>query len=126
MQQLESDLDVTQEKLLNANQKLDEASTAADDNQRMCKVLENKSLSDESRMKASFSWFSRASMRDSSDKLLFSNTLHIRWLSSAAVEAWSSFCVAMRSLSSDFSRSSSSIWMRLLRAATSPSAFRRP
>merc|ERR1712029_1278478 len=76
MQQLESDLDVTQEKLLNANQKLeekekallsaegevaalnrriqklDQASTAADDNQRMCKVLENKSLSDESRMEA--------------------------------------------------------------------------
>merc|ERR1712242_119602 len=83
MQQLESDLDVTQEKLLNANQKLEEkekallnaegevaalnrriqmleedlekseeASTAADDNQRMCKVLENKSLSDESRMEA--------------------------------------------------------------------------
>merc|ERR1719351_516650 len=44
MQQLESDLDVTQE--------LDQASTAADDNQRMCKVLENKSLSDESRMEA--------------------------------------------------------------------------
>merc|ERR1711884_1002488 len=57
MQQLESDLDVTQEKLLNANQmleedlekseerlliatqKLDQASTAADDNQRMCKKL---------------------------------------------------------------------------------------
>merc|ERR1712226_929099 len=73
MQQLESDLDVTQEKLLNAEgeiqmleedlekseerlliatQKLDQASTAADDNQRMCKVLENKSLSDESRMEA--------------------------------------------------------------------------
>merc|ERR1711944_83773 len=70
MQQLESDLDVTQEKLLNADQmleedlekseerlliatqKLDQASTAADDNQRMCKVLENKSLSDESRMEA--------------------------------------------------------------------------
>merc|ERR550517_2000551 len=52
MQQLESDLDVTQEKLLNATQKLDQASTAADDNQRMCKVLENKSLSDESRMEA--------------------------------------------------------------------------
>merc|ERR1719493_485003 len=76
MQQLESDLDVTQEKLLNANQKLEEkekallnaegevaalnrriqmleeASTAADDNQRMCKVLENKSLFDESRMEA--------------------------------------------------------------------------
>merc|ERR1711974_503958 len=33
-------------------QKLDQASTAADDNQRMCKVLENKSLSDESRMEA--------------------------------------------------------------------------
>merc|ERR1719511_655175 len=69
MQQLESDLDQTQEKLLNANQrledvekseerlitatqKLDLASTAADDSQRMCKVLENKSLSDESRMES--------------------------------------------------------------------------
>merc|ERR1712012_765092 len=70
MQQLESDLDVTQEKLLNANQrleedlekseerlltatqKLDQASTAGDDSQRMCKVLENKSLQDEQRMEA--------------------------------------------------------------------------
>merc|ERR1719433_788639 len=70
MQQLESDLDITQEKLMNANQrleedlekseerlltatqKLDQASTAGDDSQRMCKVLENKSLSDEARMEA--------------------------------------------------------------------------
>merc|ERR1719208_433671 len=70
MQQLESDLDVTQEKLMNANQrleeelekseerlliatqKLDQASTAGDDSQRMCKVLENKSLSDEARMES--------------------------------------------------------------------------
>merc|ERR1711944_349757 len=90
MQQLESDLDVTQEKLMNANAKLEEkekalmnaegevnalnrriqglekseerllvasqkfdvASTAGDDSQRMCKVLENKSSSDEARMEA--------------------------------------------------------------------------
>merc|ERR1712088_1085881 len=52
MQQLESDLDITKEKLLTATQKLDQASTAGDDSQRMCKVLENKSLSDEARMEA--------------------------------------------------------------------------
>ena len=33
-----------------ATQKLDLASTAADDSERMCKVLENKSISDEQRM----------------------------------------------------------------------------
>merc|ERR1719225_1769908 len=52
MQQLESDLDITQERLITATQKLDQASTAGDDSQRMCKVLENKSLSDEARMEA--------------------------------------------------------------------------
>merc|ERR1711976_699285 len=31
---------------------LDQASTAGDDSQRMCKVLENKSLQDETRMEA--------------------------------------------------------------------------
>merc|ERR1719450_294303 len=52
IQMLEEDLEKSEERLLIATQKLDQASTAADDNQRMCKVLENKSLSDESRMEA--------------------------------------------------------------------------
>ena len=39
-------------RLLTASQKLGAASTAADDSQRMCKVLENKSLSDEARMES--------------------------------------------------------------------------
>merc|ERR1712156_1289246 len=47
IQMLEEDLEKSEERLLIATQKLDQASTAADDNQRMCKVLENKSLSDE-------------------------------------------------------------------------------
>merc|ERR1712002_666859 len=51
IQMLEEDLEKSGERLLIATQKLDQA-TAADDNQRMCKVLENKSLSDESRMEA--------------------------------------------------------------------------
>ena len=42
--------------------------------------------------------------------------------SSAAWEASASFWVAVASLSSDLSRSSSSNWILLLRAATSPSA----
>merc|ERR1712088_333836 len=43
IQMLEEDLEKSEERLLIATQKLDQASTAADDNQRMCKVLENKS-----------------------------------------------------------------------------------
>merc|ERR1712018_1125388 len=42
----------SEERLLTATQKLDQASTAGDDSQRMCKVLENKSLQDEQRMEA--------------------------------------------------------------------------
>jgi len=38
--------------LLTASQKLGEASTAADDSQRMCKLLENKSSADETRMES--------------------------------------------------------------------------
>ena len=57
------------------------------------------------RILASLSWFSRDSMRASSDKALFSSTLHIRWESSPAVAAKSSFWVAVSNLSSDFSRS---------------------
>merc|ERR1712095_87399 len=49
---LEEDLEKSEERLLVATQKLDQASTAGDDSQRMCKVLENKSLSDEARMEA--------------------------------------------------------------------------
>merc|ERR1711899_327884 len=52
IQMLEEDLEKSEERLLTATQKLDLASTAADDSQRMCKVLENKSLSDETRMEA--------------------------------------------------------------------------
>merc|ERR1719219_3246801 len=52
IQMLEEDLEKSEERLLTATQKLDQASTAADDSQRMCKVLENKSLSDEARMEA--------------------------------------------------------------------------
>merc|ERR1712204_123038 len=49
---LEEDLEKSEERLLTATQKLDLAATAGDDSQRMCKVLENKSLSDEARMEA--------------------------------------------------------------------------
>merc|ERR1711910_269020 len=52
IQNLEEDLEKSEERLLTATQKLDQASTAGDDSQRMCKVLENKSLSDEARMEA--------------------------------------------------------------------------
>merc|ERR1719412_2936290 len=52
IQNLEEDLEKSEERLIIATQKLDLASTAADDSQRMCKVLENKSLSDESRMES--------------------------------------------------------------------------
>ena len=38
IQMLEEDLEKSEERLLIATQKLDQASTAADDNQRMCKV----------------------------------------------------------------------------------------
>merc|ERR1712051_138827 len=47
IQNLEEDLEKSEERLLTATQKLDQASTAGDDSQRMCKVLENKSLSEE-------------------------------------------------------------------------------
>merc|ERR1712060_357629 len=39
---LEEDLEKTEEKLLVANQKFDKAATAADDSERMKKVLQNK------------------------------------------------------------------------------------
>ena len=47
---------------------------------------------------ASFNWFSKDSIRASSERLLFSRTLHILWESSAAVEAEPNFCEAMSSL----------------------------
>merc|ERR1719415_477771 len=52
IQSLEEDLEKSEERLVVATQKLDIASTAGDDSQRMCKVLENKSVSDETRMEA--------------------------------------------------------------------------
>merc|ERR1712127_1175588 len=50
VQGLEEDLEKTEEKLLVANQKLDKAATAADDSERMKKVLQNKAEEDEKRM----------------------------------------------------------------------------
>merc|ERR1711922_29576 len=50
VQGLEEDLEKTEEKLLLANQKLDKAATAADDSERMKKVLANKAEEDEKRM----------------------------------------------------------------------------
>merc|ERR1712193_287443 len=52
IQNLEEDLEKSEERLVIATQKLDLASTAGDDSQRMCKVLENKSVSDEARMES--------------------------------------------------------------------------
>merc|ERR1719167_82790 len=50
VQGLEEDLEKTEEKLLVANQKLDKAATAADDSERMKKVLANKAEEDEKRI----------------------------------------------------------------------------
>merc|ERR1712128_119359 len=47
---LEDDLEKTEEKLLVANQKFDKAATAADDSERMKKVLQNKAEEDEKKM----------------------------------------------------------------------------
>merc|ERR1712018_299931 len=74
---------------------------------------------------ASFNWFSRASILSSSDRERFSSTFLIRSDSSAACEASASFCVAVASLSSDLSRSSSSSWILLFRAVPSPSSRRQ-
>ena len=51
IQNLEEEVEKTEDRLLTASQKLDLASTAADDSQRICKVLENKALQDETRMR---------------------------------------------------------------------------
>merc|ERR1711931_510387 len=50
IQLLEEDLERSEERLATATQKLAEASHAADESERMRKVLENRSLSDEERM----------------------------------------------------------------------------
>ena len=50
VQGLEEDLEKSEDKLLIASQKLDKASTAADDSERMRKVLENRAIQDEERM----------------------------------------------------------------------------
>merc|ERR1719219_2851267 len=47
VQQLEEDLEKSEERFIIATQKLDAASTAGDDSQRMCKVLESKSIADD-------------------------------------------------------------------------------
>merc|ERR1711863_52974 len=52
IQLLEEDLERSEERLAAATQKLAEASHAADESERIRKVLENKSLSDEERMEA--------------------------------------------------------------------------
>merc|ERR1719391_1833183 len=50
VQHLEGDLEVCEDKLLLATQKLDKAATAADDSDRMRKVLEARAIQDEDRM----------------------------------------------------------------------------
>ena len=50
VQSLEGDLETCEDKLLLATQKLDKAATAADDSDRMRKVLENRAVQDEERM----------------------------------------------------------------------------
>merc|ERR1712165_564823 len=50
VQHLEGDLEVCEDKLLLATQKLDKAATAADDSDRMRKVFESKAAGDEERM----------------------------------------------------------------------------
>merc|ERR1711876_56920 len=50
VQALEGDLETCEDKLLVATQKLDKAATAADDSDRMRKVLENRAVQDEERM----------------------------------------------------------------------------
>ena len=50
VQGLEGDLETCEDKLLLATQKLDKAATAADDSDRMRKVLESRALGDEERM----------------------------------------------------------------------------
>merc|ERR1719422_1793773 len=50
VQGLEEDLEKCEDKLLQATNKLDKAATAADDSDRMRKVLENRAIQDEERM----------------------------------------------------------------------------
>merc|ERR1711902_394202 len=50
VQGLEEDLEKCEDKLLQATNKLDKAATAADDSDRMRKVLENRAVQDEERM----------------------------------------------------------------------------
>ena len=50
VQGLEGDLETCEDKLLMASQKLDKAATAADDSDRMRKVLESRAVQDEERM----------------------------------------------------------------------------
>merc|ERR1712054_595256 len=50
VQHLEGDLEVCEDKMLIATQKLDKAATAADDSDRIRKVFESKAQADEERM----------------------------------------------------------------------------
>merc|ERR1711962_1974784 len=50
VQSIEGDLETCEDKLLLASQKLDKAATAADDSDRMRKVLESRAVGDEERM----------------------------------------------------------------------------
>lgn len=50
VQEIEENLEKSEERSLTAQTKLAEASQAADESQRMCKVLENRSQQDEERM----------------------------------------------------------------------------
>merc|ERR1711962_1683862 len=50
VQSLEGDLEMCEDKLLLATQKLDKAATASDDSDRMRKVFESRAVQDEERM----------------------------------------------------------------------------
>ena len=50
MQELEEDLEITEQKYVLAIQKYDKAATAADDSDRMAKVLQNRASEDEAKL----------------------------------------------------------------------------
>merc|ERR1712109_201070 len=79
---LEEDLEKSEERLLTATQKLDLAATAGDDSQRMCKVLENKALSDEARMESLENQLKDARiLAEEADKNTMTLPRNCKWLS---------------------------------------------
>ena len=50
VQELEEDLEITEQKYVLAIQKYDKAATAADDSDRMAKVLQNRASEDETKL----------------------------------------------------------------------------